>query len=92
MKNKIKERVIQFALYIKETHDTIRQTAKIFGVSKSTVHNDVSTKLRKINYDLYKKVQKILNENFEQKHIRGGLATKSKYLQKRLKFNKNMLF
>ena len=79
MKENLSERVVKFATHIGETHDTIRKTAKIYGYSKSTVHNDVSIKLKKIDYDLYLKIQKILQENFAEKHIRGGLATKLKY-------------
>lgn len=79
MKEEIAYRVIKFASHICETHDTIRKTAKIFGYSKSTVHNDVSVKLKRIDNNLYIKAQKILQENFAEKHIRGGMATKSKY-------------
>ena len=56
----------------------------MFDVSKSTVHNDVSYKLKKINYLLYESVHKILQDNFSQKHLRGGEATKIKYSQKKV--------
>lgn len=69
------------ANYIIEEESTIRKTALVFGLSKSTVHNDVSNKLPKINRTLYRVVKKILNKNFEEKHIRGGQATKLKYLK-----------
>lgn len=69
------------ANYIIEEESTIRKTALVFGLSKSTVHNDVSNKLPKINRILYRVVKKILNKNFEEKHIRGGQATKLKYLK-----------
>ena len=73
------EREEFFANYIIETKCTIREVAKKFGVSKSTVHNDVSNRLKRKNFSLYEKVKVILNLNFSQKHIRGGLATKLKY-------------
>lgn len=79
MKEDLALRVIKVANHINETHDTIRKTAKIFGYSKSTIHNDVSIKLRSIDYCLYQKTKKILEENFAEKHIRGGEATKNKY-------------
>ena len=74
-----KSRAELFGEYIIENNSTIRKTAKYFDVSKSTVHNDLSKKLRIENYELYLKVNKILKNNFETKHIRGGIATKSKY-------------
>lgn len=72
-------RAIMLANYILTTGCTIRDAAKIFALSKSTVHNDVSNKLKKIDFSLYKKVNKILRKNFEEKHIRGGEATRKKY-------------
>ena len=83
MNYNIKERVLMEAKHILKTHDTIRKTAKIYGVSKSTVHNDVSRKLRYIDGALFKKMQKILQENFEEKHIRGGNATRERYIQEK---------
>ncbi len=71
--------IIDMANHIYSTHDTIRNTAKIYGYSKSTVHNYISSKLKKINFALYKSVKKVLDENFAEKHIRGGEATKIKY-------------
>lgn len=68
--------------FIIENKSTIRATAEVFGYSKSLVHNDVSNKLKKINSGLYKEVKEILNKNFEEKHLRGGEATKNKYLKK----------
>lgn len=79
MNNQIKERVLEEASHIYHTHDTIRKTAKIYGMSKSTVHNDISVKLRYIDSHLYEETRKILQENFEDKHLRGGEATKQKY-------------
>lgn len=68
-----------FAKYIVFNNATIRETARYYGYSKSTVHNDISKKLRKINSVLYEEVRVILQNNFFEKHIRGGLATKNKY-------------
>ena len=82
MNKDLLERVIMLANHILSTGDTIRKTAKIFSLSKSTVHNDVSKRLYKIDKVLYLKVQQILDSNFAQKHIRGGEATKRKYAQK----------
>lgn len=79
MKDDLSQRVLAVAEHIYQTHDTIRKTAKIYGYSKSTIHNDVSIKLKSIDYGLYVKTKQILDENFAEKHIRGGLATKKKY-------------
>lgn len=79
MNNQIRERVLIEARHIYHTHDTIRKTAKIYGMSKSTVHNDMAVKLRCIDARLFEETRKILQENFDEKHIRGGQATKQKY-------------
>ena len=76
MREDIDKRVSLEAEYIISTHSTLRQTAKLFGVSKSTVHVDMSQRLKKINGKKYKKIEKILQINFAEKHIRGGKATK----------------
>ena len=78
----IEERATKLAHYIIETKETVRSTAKTFGISKSTVHKDVSERLLKINPALAKEVRKILEENKSERHIRGGMATKLKYLKK----------
>ena len=75
----IDERAIQFAHYIIDSKDTVRGAAKKFGISKSTVHKDVSERLKKINPSLAMQVRIILDENKAERHIRGGLATKLKY-------------
>ena len=75
----IEERAIKLAHYIIESKDTVRGAAKKFGISKSTVHKDVSERLKKINPGLAKEVGKILDENKAERHIRGGMATKLKY-------------
>ena len=77
----IEERAVKLAQYIIETKDTVRGTAKKFGVSKSTVHKDVSQRLLTINHSLAIEVRKVLDENKAERHIRGGLATKLKYSQ-----------
>ena len=72
-------RAEQFAQYIIDNNSTIRKIAIFFNISKSTVHNDVSKKLKHENCEMYLKVKKILDNNFKEKHIRGGMATKIKY-------------
>lgn len=79
----IEERAISLAHYIIETKDTVRSTAKKFSISKSTVHKDVSDRLLKINPTLAEQVREILNENKAQRHLRGGMATKLKYLKQK---------
>lgn len=81
MKDYIESRVLTLSQYIIEQKATVRSAAKKFGISKSTVHKDISERLVKINPTLAKKVRSILNENKSQRHIRGGLATKHKYEQ-----------
>ena len=81
MKEALEERAIKLAEYITENKTTVRKAAKEFGISKSTVHKDVSARLKGINLSLYKNVKKILDFNKSQRHIRGGFATKNKYSQ-----------
>lgn len=81
MKEYIEERAVDIANYIIEHDATVRQTAKAFGVSKSTVHKDVTTRLELINPVLAKRARKVLDVNKSERHIRGGLATKEKYMQ-----------
>ena len=80
MKDYIEERAIDVGTYIVEHKATVRQTAREFGVSKSTVHTDVTERLCTLNPVLAKKARKILDINKEERHIRGGLATREKYL------------
>lgn len=75
----IEERAIKVAQYIIETEDTVRGAAKKFGISKSSIHKDVSQRLLKINYSLAMEVRKVLDKNKAERHIRGGMATKLKY-------------
>lgn len=80
MKNiSIEERAINLAHYIIDSKDTVRGTAAKFGISKSTVHKDVSERLCNINPALAQEVREILDENKAERHIRGGMATKLKY-------------
>ncbi len=79
MKEDLVERIYSVANHILKTHDTIRKTAKLYGYSKSTIHHDVSIKLKNLDYHLYEQTKTILDENFAEKHIRGGQATKLKY-------------
>lgn len=73
------ERVLTLSRYIAKTGATVRQCAKVHGVSKSTVHTDVTKRLKNIDKDLYEKVRLVLDTNKSQRHIRGGMATKEKY-------------
>ena len=82
MKGIIEERVIDFARYIIENKATVRDTAKIFCISKSTVHKDVTERLKNINKQMYRQVKEVLDINKAQRHLRGGLATKQKYKEK----------
>ena len=83
MKTFVEERAIELGEYIVENKTTVRAAAKKFGISKSTVHSDVSGKLRKMSPSLYTEVRKVLDTNKAQRHIRGGQATKEKYRTKR---------
>ena len=79
MKGYIEERAVKKAEYIVENGATVRQAAKAFGISKSTVHKDVTERLLMINPSLAAQARKILDINKSERHIRGGLATKEKY-------------
>ena len=78
----IEQRAIELAQYIIDSKDTVRGAAKKFCISKSTVHKDITERLVKINMNLAKEVREILNENKAERHIRGGMATKLKYMKK----------
>ena len=82
----IEERAILLAKYIIESKDTVRGTAKQFGISKSTVHKDIASRLLNINRPLALEVRKVLDENKAERHIRGGLATKLKYIKEHEKY------
>lgn len=83
MKSHIEERAINIAKYILEKESTVRQTAKVFGVSKSTVHKDVTERLGEIQPSLANEVKRVLDKNKSERHIRGGMATKLKYQQRK---------
>ena len=85
MKDYISDRVITLAQYIIENKATVRLTAGNFGVSKSTVHKDISERLPRINKSLWEQAKAVLEENKAERHIRGGLATKNKYAMKKEK-------
>ena len=79
MNSLIVKRVIDEANYILDTKKTIREIAKVFNVSKSTVHKDLHERLIDINYELYEEVDSILKYHIDVRHIRGGQSTKKKY-------------
>ncbi len=81
MADTIEDRTSELAVYIIETGTTIRAAAKHFGISKSTVHKDLSQRLPQYNKRLYDQVRRILDVNKAQRHIRGGMATRRKYQQ-----------
>jgi putative DeoR family transcriptional regulator (stage III sporulation protein D) len=83
LKEYIEERALNIAVFIIENKATVRQTAKAFGVSKSTVHKDVTSRLAKVNPTLARQARGILDINKSERHIRGGLATKNKYLNEK---------
>ena len=80
MKEYIEERAVEVATYIIETKATVRQTAKRFGISKSTVHKDCTERLVRINPALARQARAVLDVNKSERHIRGGMATREKYL------------
>lgn len=79
MKGNIEERVSRLALYIVENQATVRAAAAKFGISKSTVHKDLSERLPALNKPLYLQVKAVLDQNKAERHIRGGIATRRKY-------------
>jgi putative DeoR family transcriptional regulator (stage III sporulation protein D) len=81
--NYSKERCETIAIYMLENRATVRGTASVFGISKSTVHKDVSKVLKRINPPLHKEIEKLLSINKSERHIRGGEATKQKYASKK---------
>ena len=83
MKYDIESRTVDLANYIIENKTTVRDAAKKFGISKSTVHKDLTERLPKINHRLFEAAREILDENRQERHIRGGLATREKYLKQK---------
>ena len=82
MWNYIEERVLKCAEYIVETGCTVRACSAHFSISKSTVHKDVSERLKYVDNDLYERVREVLEVNLSERHIRGGIATREKYIGK----------
>lgn len=78
---RISDRVIEEANYMLKTKKTIRELAKVFKKSKSTIHNDLRIRLKNINIEKYNQVDKVLNYHADTKHIKGGESTKKKYLK-----------
>lgn len=85
MKDYIEERAIEIANYIIEKKATVRQAAKKFGVSKSTIHKDITERMLQINPALASETRKVLDINKQERHIRGGMATREKYLHQCVK-------
>lgn len=85
MKGMPEERAVALGLYMIEKGATVRSAAKAFRISKSTVHKDVTQRLRKMDPTLYRQVKALLDQNKQERHIRGGAATKEKYAQKKKK-------
>lgn len=79
MRNEADERACQIAVYMIESGGTVRSAAKVFGISKSTVHKDLSERLEKLSPPLYHQIRLLLDRNKSERHIRGGMATKAKY-------------
>ena len=83
MKGNTWDRAIRLAEYIIDTKNTVRKTAATFGISKSTVHKDVTERLKHINPPLYREVAIVLEQNKQERHMRGGEATRQKYIQQK---------
>lgn len=79
MQNYIRKRAVKVAQHILQTSDTVRQTAEVFGISKSTVHKDVAERLPRISQEMANQVKDILDRNKAERHLRGGEATRKKY-------------
>ena len=79
MTEELEKRACEVAVYMIETGATVRAAARHFGISKSTVHKDLSTRLKQYNNALYLQVRQVLDLNKQERHIRGGMATKRKY-------------
>ena len=75
----MEKRAVKLAVYMIETGATVRSAASKFGVSKSTVHKDLTQRLPRYNYQLYLEVRQVLNKNKQERHIRGGMATRKKF-------------
>ncbi len=82
MKSYIEERAVAVANFIISSNSTVRETAKRFGISKSTVHKDITDRVEKIDPELARSVRRVLEVNKAERHIRGGMATREKYLHR----------
>ena len=82
MTEPIEKRACELAVYIIETGATVRAAARHFGISKSTVHKDITCRLKQYNFSLYTQARAVLDRNKSERHIRGGMATRQKYLKK----------
>ena len=83
MKENAWDRAVRLAEYIVETKNTVRKTALVFGISKSTVQKDVTERLKRVNPPLYREVGRVLEQNKQERHMRGGEATRQKYINRR---------
>ncbi|MDO4539776.1 MAG: sporulation transcriptional regulator SpoIIID [Syntrophomonadaceae bacterium] len=79
MQNHIRKRAVLLARHVLVTEDTVRQTAEVFGISKSTVHKDLQERLPRIDQELARRVREVLEHNKAERHLRGGEATRKKY-------------
>ena len=79
MQGSMEQRACALAVYMIENGATVRQAAKRFGISKSTVHKDLTTRLPAVNSSLYQQVREVLDQNKAERHLRGGMATRRKY-------------
>ena len=82
MTEPIEKRACELAVYIIETGSTVRAAAQKFGISKSTVHKDITCRLKQYDFPLYTQARAVLDRNKSERHIRGGMATRQKYLKK----------
>ena len=80
-----KERCVQLATHLIETRSTVRAVAAKFGVSKSTVHKDITTNLKRVNPELYQRAKEMLEINKKERHLRGGEATRKKFIENKYK-------
>ena len=85
MKNRSEQRAVILGEYILDTGATVRAAAKVFGISKSTVHKDVTVRLKSEEPALYRQVKTVLEKNKQERHIRGGMATRQKYLGSKIR-------
>jgi len=79
LKDLIEQRAVELGEFIIDNEATVRACAKKFGISKSTVHKDVTQRLERVNYKLYEEVKRVLDKNKAERHLRGGIATRNKY-------------